>query len=712
MPSNYNKTVSTQKYKNHLEHLKNSAPRMIYWNSFDYSIIDGLKVKTGKKDSYMPFYITLDTETSKTHHNDEIENPNFIVTWQLCIYYNDWCNEAFPLVTLYGRKPSELTEFLQTLALHCTANKIMCYVHNLSYDMTFLNPFFYSAFGEGECLILSSHHFLTEQFNIGNDTVLELRDSYMLYPTKLSQFCKDMDVEHGKTDGWEYDKLRTQDSYITPEELTYMENDVLGLGEALYEYFQTLIEDGFKIDYKTLPMTKTGIPRKKIKNAYNKLPKEEQTWWEHVPNERVYSILEWAFHGGYTHGNRFLNSKIIKGKIWHTDIKSSYPYIMVAKPMPSTPFVEVTEDVSIEDVLKVDIYKKGYLGIYYFTNVRLKDMNCPMPLLQVSKTMERFHDSVDNGRILKSEEVTIALTNIDLYDIARYYDWDDCEVLELYECELDYNPKWFRDLVFDAFTAKEQMPKDTTLYNYTKSLVNSMYGCSVMKYLRDEWVYNFTTGEFSKTKGDYGKFLASYSAKNKTQDFQAGVWVTSWAQNSLIEMNECFSCWVYSDTDSAFGLDVDFDRLEELNVKRLKELRDAGYDLVLNRKGKYSQLGKFDEDENYTEFVQVGAKRYAGRLEKTGQLTYTVAGVPKGHADKVLQDDLTRFKKGLVFSGEITNKKTASYVTNVPIYIDNSGNEISDYINLISCDYLLDDLGHELLEAQFNETTIESVECL
>ena len=711
---NYKSGVNSKSYKALLEQLKTTAPSMLYYKNFDFSIIDKLKVKQSNKCTYMPFYLTLDTETSKTHEDDDTENPNFIVTWQVCIYYNDWVNEAFSIATLYGRRPSELVEFLMTLGLHCKADKFLCYVHNLSYDMTFLNPFLYRAFGNDSYLALNSQHFLSENFNIGNNTIIEFRDSYMLYPTKLARFCEDMKVENGKTDSWNYTKLRTQDSYITPEELTYMENDVLGLAQALYAYFQTLIEDGFKLTYKTIPLTKTGIPRLKIRQAYRSQPKELQTWWERCPNERVYKILEWAFHGGYTHGNRFYNSQVVTGKIWHTDIKSSYPYIMVAKPVPCSPFTEVTivDKLDINFVLSHDIYKKGFLGIFHFTNVRLKDNRCPMPLLQVSKTSEIVHEHVDNGRIIKSESATLALTNIDLYDISRYYDWDDCEVLELYECELGYNPNWFRDLVFNAFKKKEQMPKDTTLYNYTKSLVNSMYGCSVMKYLRDEWVYDFETGEFSKSHGDYGKFLASYSAKNKTQDFQSGVWVTSWAQNSLIEMNECFGTWLYSDTDSAFGLDVDWVKLNKLNESRLKELEKAGYGLIQKPNGKYSQLGKFDEDENYIEFIQVGAKRYAGRLEKTGKLTYTVAGVPKGYADQILKDDITNFKKGLVFSGEITNKKTAQHVAGIPIHIDELGNEVSDYINLITCDYLLDDLGHEMINAIINDIIIEEVESL
>ena len=711
--SDYIRDIKTNKYKSTLEQLKTNAPRMVYYKNFDYSIIDKLKYNK-KAKSYMPFIMTIDTETSKTHVDDDTDNPNFIVTWQVCLYYEDGINDRFNLATIYGRRPSEFIEFLMLLGLHSRAGRIMAYIHNLSYDAVFLNPFLHKAFGEPAepLMILSSHHILKEEWNIGNETILEIRDSYMLYPTKLSQFCKDMDVEHGKTDGWEYDKLRTQDSYITPEELTYMENDVLGLAEAILAYIDTIKADGLRInDFSAIPYTKTGIPRTKIKTSYKNLPKDEQTWWDNVPDEKLYRILEQAFHGGYTHGNRHYNSQIVIGKIWHTDIKSSYPYIMVAKPMPIKPFVEM-EFPYIDDILSYDIYKTGIVGVYHFHDIRLKDCMCPMPILQASKTREAYHESVDNGRILKSDDATIALTNIDLYDISRYYDWEYCEVICAYKTELGYNPKWFRDLVFDAFTAKEQMPKDTTQYNYTKSLVNSMYGCSVMKYLRDNWSYNFDTGEYFKTVGTYEQFINGYSAKNKTQDFQAGVWVTSWAQNSLIQMNECFSQWLYSDTDSAFGLDVDFDRLEELNAKRLKELRDAGYDLVLNRKGKYSQLGKFDEDENYTEFVQLGAKRYAGRLESNGKLAYTVAGVPKGYADDVLQDDLTKFKKGLVFDGSITNKKTAVHMNGVPVHIDDLGNEVSDYIDLIPCDYLLDDLGTELLSNKVNGLITDVVESL
>ena len=85
----------------------------------------------------------------------------------------------------------------------------------------------------------------------------------------------------------------------------------------------------------------------------------------------------------------------------------------------------------------------------------------------------------------------------------------------------------------------------------------------------------------------------------------------------------------------------------------------------------------------------LGSKRYCGRSIKTGELKITVAGVPKTGV-KCLNNDISNFKQGLIFSGKITNKKTHTYFYKDDIYIDEKGNETGDSIDLSPCDYLLD----------------------
>lgn len=46
-------------------------------------------------------------------------------------------------------------------------------------------------------------------------------------------------------------------------------------------------------------------------------------------------------------------------------------------------------------------------------------------------------------------------------------------------------------------------------------------------------------------------------------------------------------------------------------------------------KGKTRMLGVFDHDADYKEFITQGAKKYAYRDKKYGEIHITVSGVPK-----------------------------------------------------------------------------------
>jgi hypothetical protein len=104
----------------------------------------------------------------------------------------------------------------------------------------------------------------------------------------------------------------------------------------------------------------------------------------------------------------------------------------------------------------------------------------------------------------------------------------------------------------------------------------------------------------------------------------------------------------------------------------------------------YLGCAETDGDKDiYTEFVTLGAKRYAGRNKADGELHITVAGVPKKGA-ACLHDDIRNFKKGLIFSGDITGKLMHAYIYKDSIEIDEEGNEVGDSVDLNPCNYLLD----------------------
>ena len=193
---------------------------------------------------------------------------------------------------------------------------------------------------------------------------------------------------------------------------------------------------------------------------------------------------------------------------------------------------------------------------------------------------------------------------------------------------------------------------------------------------------------------EYDKFLKK---KTSILNFAWGCWVTSYAFRNVHELNKCVKpeseggLLLYNDTDSAYAHGWDLEKIAVYNENCLRLLRANGYDSV-EIEGHVFTLGIAEHKplkDDYTEFKVMGAKRYAGRCLKDGQIHITVAGVPKKTGAACLNDDLTNFTQNFIFKGTDTGKKQHVYFAS-EIYIDEDGNETADSIDLLPGDYKLD----------------------
>ena len=273
--------------------------------------------------------------------------------------------------------------------------------------------------------------------------------------------------------------------------------------------------------------------------------------------------------------------------------------------------------------------------------------------------------------------------------------------------EKQYLPRWFTDYVFECFQKKQLLKGgDPVQYSIAKATVNSLYGMTVQKPIKDDIVEIYETGEnkflgLSKEarENKYEKYVNSY---NSVLPYFIGVWVTAYAFRNLFELGECAGTWIYSDTDSVYGYDWDLDAVEKYNAKCRRLLTENGYGVVTAH-GKDYWLGTAVSDESYSEFVALGSKRYAGRSCEDGKLHITVAGVPKNGAAQ-LNDDISNFRSGMIFQGKLTGKMMHSYIYVDDIYTDEDGNETGDSIDLNPADYLMD------MTEKFEEAFLDDIE--
>lgn len=707
------KKESNERKKNEYFFQYEHAYICTYWKFFNYNILKRIRFDrkrggaSGK--SYNNAIMMFDTETSKSaknkHDGDGKVIPvyNYVVAFAVSIrcYGVNIC-------TLYGNKPSELVDCITLIRQYLIGDDIYLYAHNLSYDWTFVKRFMIDKWEKPINQLNTKPHY---PINIRFENGIVLRDSLILAQRSLDKWAKDMGVEHQKAVGkWDYDKIRQQDHIFIDDEIEYIEHDTLAGVECIDAFMKSLGKN-----ISSIPMTATGVPREQLYNegvkvrAKEKFKRQALTYDQYIKMEHVY-------HGGYTHANRHYIDDVIDSDfitdiypgaepvVKCADFSSSYPYTLLSEKFPAEKFTQC-DDCSIYDILECS-EEYAYIFKLILVNVRLKSDDIEMPALQFSKCLRSINDVCDNGRILCADYVEIYLNEIDASIIANQYIWDKHICVDVESAYKDYLPRYITDFVYQAYKNKTKLKGgDPVSYAISKSVINSIYGMMVQKCLRVDYAEDYDTGEYveesRRSENDYQEYLDN---RKKILNYQIGVYVTSYAMKNLFQLFKCYDIPIYADTDSCYGIGLHDEMLEAYNKECIRKLKDNGYDAVLH-KGREYWLGIAEhdpEEDIYTEFKVMGAKRYCGRRRSDGKLKITVAGVPKKGV-QCLHDDIHNFTTGFIFDGNTTGKLTHYYLNETGIKIDSNGNEYADSVDLCPCDYLLSRVPVHDWESLFTE---------
>lgn len=667
-----------------------------YWR--DYNMKNLQHINAGRQwakvvRTYNDIIIMADTETSKSGKPDIEENH--IVAWTISAR-----TAGVNLFTLYGQKPSEFCECINMMISNMHGQYTLVYFHNLAYDYVFLRKFLFRSWGYPERQLNTKPHYpVSLEFNNG----VILRDSLILAQRSLEKWADDLDIEHKKAVGsWDYNLIRHQSGSFTDAELHYIEHDTLAGVECIDALRRQL-----KKNIWTMPYTATGIPREDVRKL-GKGNRAKDAFSRSAPDLEIYQIQEQVYHGGYTHANRHQINWINPATCY--DFASEYPFCMLSERFPLERFTKI-DNCSPEHILK-NSWKYGYMFKLIMVKPDLKSDDIPMPALQFSKCSIKINAILDNGRILAADYVEIYITEQDLSVIMDQYNCAAVKCVDVYAAEKSYLPRWLTDYIFQLFHDKTMLKGgDPVAYALAKAKLNSVYGLTVQKWLRDNLQEDFETGEYIPLPSDINEDFDKYiNNKNNILLYQIGVWVTAYAFHNIFALGKCIDYknggqWLYTDTDSCYGTKWNMDALNTFNDICKQKLQRNGYGPVI-RNGREYWPGIAEFDGLYSEFVSLGAKRYACRDAETGQLKITVAGVPKKTGAKCLKDDIRNFKKGFVFDGLTTGKLTHTYIYTENIHINEWGDEVGDSINLTPCDYLLDDA----LSVNWDYVDFENVE--
>lgn len=571
--------------------------------------------------------ITFDIETTRI---PAIEQA-IMYHWQ-CTVMKDLDNYW----TCCGRQwPTWLKFIDRILELYPDDEKIIIWVHNLSYEFNWLRALY--DLGPDDVFATDRRKVLF--FRSGR---VEYRCSYIHSNMSLKEYTHKFNVPHPKLDDFEYTAVRWPWSRIKPREREYMINDTLGLAEALY------IEMSFDGDnLLTVPRTSTGYVRRECKRALHDF---RPTLKDILPTTEIYLLLRELFRGGDTHANRLIAGEIITD-VNSRDESSAYPSVQLNDRFPMgawNQLKEVTNKAFDDLIFK---YKRAVIFRARFYKIRLRDKHWPAPYLTKDKSRRIQNGWFDNGRVLAADYLETSLTDIDFRIILETYDFDDFQPFDVYYSKYGKLPKKLRDVVAGLFrdkTALKNVPGQEIYYMKQKNKLNAVYGMTCQDVGKAEIKY--INGEFVIPEYDVNEII-SKANKKAFMSYAWGCYTTALARYRLFQGQKLIyetpgAVLLYWDTDSLkYTGVVDWEKYN----KRMRQRSKKNGAFATDRDGVTHYMGEFEDetgDYPYSKFCTLGAKKYV--YERKGKLSITIAGVNKRLGAEEL-GAVENFKPGFVF---------------------------------------------------------------
>lgn len=641
-------------------------------DDFPYNRIKKSNPLISSTKRYINHLMTFDIETS-TIEKTEGTFEGFMYHWQVCI-------DGY---VCFGRSWKEFLTFLRkmnrALKNYDEMHKLVCYIHNFSYEFQFL----YSWIKLTDVFAIDKRKPLKA---ISKDFNIEFRCSYLLSNMNLKKFIENTPNAHyykGSGD-LDYKKVFTPKTSLTMCELGYCYNDVMGLYEAI---IYLLKEDSLT----TIPLTSTGYVRRECRNNMRKNKKNRKQFLDLKLDDKLYQLCKNTFRGGNTASNRY-KTNFINYDVSSYDMSSAYPYAMISGLYPITPFQE--ETITSLDML--DDYNNRYctLAYYSFEKVKLKK-GVPFPYIPYSKCIEFIAPSYEgkfkgkefcyNGRVLEADFLKIAMTNYDYQIFINQYEYNEenVRVEDFYYSHKGFLPKELIDTVIEFFTLKSQLKgieEKTYEYMKSKNKLNSLYGMIVTDIIRQENLFNDQW-----EKGENSSLDEYYSKRNNFLTYQWGLFVTAICRTNLQKAIDKIGLdCVYIDTDSVKYVGSHDDVFKQINQEMIEWCNQND---IINyvKVGNHNYfLGLYDKEKGYDEFVTLGAKKYA--FKQNNKIGITVAGLNKKSGAKELErkGGLSNFKIGTEFFD--SGRKTVYYNDDKKHFLTVQGCKIENASNIALVD--------------------------
>lgn len=571
-------------------------------------------------------------------------------------FANIWCWQfSIEDTVILGNTREEFETFMIELSqmIGVTEKKrLLVFDANLNYEFSFfkdvmlnnLNDYFFRDTHTPIYIMCFGGIEFREMLSFGG-SLQKIADDY----TTLSKLKGDLD----------YKQIRyTLEDIKTPRELDYITSDVL-IGSEFANYF---MQQHFA--KRNNPITATQCVRIEMKNYIKNSGRSVKDIQHQIsnmyPDFGLYQdIMNNTLRGGFCHANMlYVAQKPIKCR--SRDITSAHPSQMFKHRFTMQLHrVQNIESISFSDLLKYwenGTPTIGFYGRFRFTGIRCKTS---ITIESSNKCIELVNPIIDNGRVYSADILTTCINHIDLKIYDMFMEWDNVEIIYLYQGKTAYLPDYYINTMLDNYINKAVLKSKHLNYSYEKSVVNSCYGCAITRMV----VQEVEMKEGKPVKIDKSPIEVFEEEKQKQLLLpQWGVEISAFTRLQELSMiydlisngNE----FIYADTDSIKYIDNGnaeeiFKKYNNSSHQRVIYLNDLIYhrDIEL-----IEDLGEYDLEHNLCYCKTLGSKRYclAYKEKFAWKHETTTAGLPK-QAYYNLFKNKCKSVKGAVFDDKLNN---------------------------------------------------------
>lgn len=648
---------------------------VIWYNGANFSTVitkEMLINKGGKKinsrsNPFINIGAGFDCETSQFDHHEKytrfedgqkiITDPDkyrnalksFVYIWQFSVGNDIYlCHD----VHLLG-------QFLYDLDNACNVHnnaQLIIWDANLSFEWSYFKEFF--RYGVKKIFAKTKSDILS--FDYGKH--LKFRECLGAFGNSLKDIAKNYTTTQKLIGDLDYDKIRIP--FVTPltqNELNYCINDVAILSELTPKAHEM-----YTLKNKKIPLTQTGIVRDEIMaryapNPYIKSLKYAETLPLIGSQDEYNLIRQYVYSGGLTHSNFYYVGEKIHN-ITCYDLTSAYPWALNTQYYPAGEMIKVTDK---------DGFKFAFSHRHWFMKATVKKVESKSThsTLSKHKVLGMVNPVLDNGRIFKADEITAYFTEIDWNNFKSIYKFDveGSIIYEVYYFTksaripnkiLSVMNEWYKrktilkPLVSEEHKHDVEYPERKKEYKRLKALINSVYGMTVTSLYDKDITWNIATCEMTENNKEWEK--VSQTVFNPWW----GYYCTAYVRARLIE---CISKFpeniVQYDTDSIYCTENDDLKsfIDNINERIATDNIDK-IDVV-----ECLDLGLWDFDGFYVDFMALGSKRYIGRYPN-GDIKITFAGANMNdimERSKVLDMDIFEFIKSFSITEDLSTKNGA-----------------------------------------------------